>query len=261
MTFVVMETNWVDAKSGDPVVTEALQPDRSTPQIVTDPGRITLGRLADKVASHHGCGGRASGSRTRNASSTKARRWMGRRDQRRERAAGAMQVLQAQGGDNVALVRTDISDPRFGAELRRPDGRAVRNRAQSSSITPRSITTSTTSTRANEYLLKVFSVNQHGTLAHGPRRRAGHGQAALRADRQPGRRLPPTRTCSPPFSDDFTGLGNYSYSITSGGIVGLTKFLAAHARTVEHHRELHRARRHHDRGDEEDRSRHVTSPA
>jgi 3-oxoacyl-[acyl-carrier protein] reductase len=31
----------------------------------------------------------------------------------------------------------------------------------------------------------------------------------------------------PSFGDDFTGLGNYSYSITKWGIVGLTKFMAA----------------------------------
>ena len=31
----------------------------------------------------------------------------------------------------------------------------------------------------------------------------------------------------PAFGDDFTGLGNYSYSITKWGIVGLTKFMAA----------------------------------
>ena len=31
----------------------------------------------------------------------------------------------------------------------------------------------------------------------------------------------------PAFGDDFGGLGNYSYSITKWGIVGLTKFMAA----------------------------------
>ena len=31
----------------------------------------------------------------------------------------------------------------------------------------------------------------------------------------------------PAFGDEFTGLGNFSYSITKWGIVGLTKFMAA----------------------------------
>ena len=31
----------------------------------------------------------------------------------------------------------------------------------------------------------------------------------------------------PTFGDEFTGLGNFSYSITKWGIVGLTKFMAA----------------------------------
>jgi 3-oxoacyl-[acyl-carrier protein] reductase len=31
----------------------------------------------------------------------------------------------------------------------------------------------------------------------------------------------------PSFGDEFTGVGNFSYSITKWGIVGLTKFLAA----------------------------------
>ena len=107
-----------------------------------------------------------------------------------------------------------------------------------------------------EYLQKVIAVNQHGAWL------MARAAAPVMAKQHYGRVINQSSGAAyaymfPAFGDDFTGLGNYSYSITKWGIVGLTKFMAAQLGAVEHHGQLHRAGRHDDRGDEEDRPRHV----
>src|SRR6185369_14131094 len=77
-----------------------------------------------------------------------------------------------------------------------------------------------------EYLQKVFAVNQHGAWL------MARAAAPVMAKQKYGRIINQSSGAAyaysfPAFSDEFTGLGNYSYSITKWGIVGLTKFLAA----------------------------------
>jgi NAD(P)-dependent dehydrogenase (short-subunit alcohol dehydrogenase family) len=141
-----------------------------------------------------------------------------------ERAAGAMKLLQAQGGE-VALVQTDISNPdsaqacvdatveRFGTVHI-----LVNNAALYYDID--NFDTS------YEYLLKVMGVNQHGAWL------MARAAAPVMAKQHYGRIINQSSGAAyaysfPAFGDEFTGLGNYSYSITKWGVVGLTKFLAA----------------------------------
>ena len=105
-----------------------------------------------------------------------------------------------------------------------------------------------------DYLKKVFAVNQFGAWL------MARAAAPVMAKQHYGRIINQSSGAAyaysfPTFGDEFTGLGNYSYSITKWGIVGLTKFMAAQLGAVEHHGQLHRARRHDDGGDEEDRPR------
>ena len=77
-----------------------------------------------------------------------------------------------------------------------------------------------------EYLKKVFSVNQFGAWL------MARAAAPVMAKQRYGRIINVSSGAAyaysfPSFGDDFTGLGNYSYSITKWGIVGLTKFMAA----------------------------------
>jgi NAD(P)-dependent dehydrogenase (short-subunit alcohol dehydrogenase family) len=77
-----------------------------------------------------------------------------------------------------------------------------------------------------EYLQRVFSVNQFGAWLMA--RAAAPVMAAQRWGRIINQSSGAAYAYSfPSFGDDFTGLGNYSYSITKWGIVGLTKFMAA----------------------------------
>jgi NAD(P)-dependent dehydrogenase (short-subunit alcohol dehydrogenase family) len=140
-----------------------------------------------------------------------------------DRAASAMQSLGGKG--DAHFVRTDISDPdsaqacvdatieRFGTVHI-----LVNNAALYYDID--NFDTS------YEYLLKVMSVNQHGTWL------MARAAAPVMAKQRYGRIVNQSSGAAyaymfPPMGDEFTGLGNYSYSITKWGIVGLTKFLAA----------------------------------
>src|ERR1700756_3315173 len=126
-----------------------------------------------------------------------------------ERAAGAMKTLEAQGGD-VVLVQTDISDPdsaqhcvdaaveRFGTVHI-----LVNNAALYYDID--------NFDSSYEYLLKVFGVNQHGTWL------MARAAAPVMARQRYGRIVNQSSGAAyaysfPSFGDDFTGLGNYSYS-------------------------------------------------
>ena len=75
-----------------------------------------------------------------------------------------------------------------------------------------------------EYLLKIMSVNQHGAWL------MGRAVAPHMVEQRWGRIINQSSGAAysymfPPM--DFNGLGNYSYSITKWGVVGLTKFMAA----------------------------------
>ena len=77
-----------------------------------------------------------------------------------------------------------------------------------------------------EYLQRVTSVNQHGAWL------MTRAASPVMAKQHYGRVINQSSGAAyaymfPAFGDDFTGLGNYSYSITKWGIVGLTKFMAA----------------------------------
>jgi len=76
-----------------------------------------------------------------------------------------------------------------------------------------------------EYLQKVTSVNQHGAWL------MTRAAAPVMVEQRYGRVVNQSSGAAysymfPPM-DEFTGLGNFSYSITKWGIVGLTKFMAA----------------------------------
>ncbi len=77
-----------------------------------------------------------------------------------------------------------------------------------------------------EYLQKVTSVNQHGAWL------MAKAAAPIMANQSYGRIINQSSGAAyaysfPAFGDEFTGLGNFSYSITKWGVVGLTKFMAA----------------------------------
>ena len=76
-----------------------------------------------------------------------------------------------------------------------------------------------------EYLQKVTSVNQHGAWL------MGRAVAPYMVKQSWGRIVNQSSGAAysymfPPM-DEFTGLGNFSYSITKWGVIGLTKFMAA----------------------------------
>jgi NAD(P)-dependent dehydrogenase (short-subunit alcohol dehydrogenase family) len=140
-----------------------------------------------------------------------------------ERAAGAMKALE--GAGEIAFVRTDISDPdsaqncvdetvaKFGTVHI-----LVNNAALYYDID--------NFDSSYEYLLKVMSVNQHGTWL------MARAASSVMAKQRYGRIINQSSGAAyaymfPSFGEEFTGLANYSYSITKWGIVGLTKFLAA----------------------------------
>jgi|CXWL01.1.fsa_nt_gi 3-oxoacyl-[acyl-carrier protein] reductase len=76
------------------------------------------------------------------------------------------------------------------------------------------------------YLQKVMSVNQHGAWLMA--KAAAHPMAAQSYGRIINQSSGAAYAYSfPAFGDEFTGLGNFSYSITKWGVVGLTKFMAA----------------------------------
>jgi len=76
-----------------------------------------------------------------------------------------------------------------------------------------------------EYLQKVTSVNQHGAWLMA--RAAAPVMVAQRWGRIVNQSSGAAYSYMFPPMDEFTGLGNFSYSITKWGIVGLTKFMAA----------------------------------
>jgi NAD(P)-dependent dehydrogenase (short-subunit alcohol dehydrogenase family) len=139
-----------------------------------------------------------------------------------ERAAGAMNQLEGQG--DAIFVRTDISDPdsaqRCVDETVAAFGTVhilVNNAALYYDID--------NFDSSFEYLQKVTSVNQHGAWLM--TRAAAPVMAKQRYGRVINQSSGAAYAYQFPDLGEFMGLGNFSYSITKWGIIGLTKFMAA----------------------------------
>jgi len=140
-----------------------------------------------------------------------------------ERAEGAMKALAGKG--DVKFVQTDISDPDSAQHCIDETVAAfgtvhilVNNAALYYDID--------NFDPSYEYLQRVTAVNQHGAWL------MTRAAAPVMAKQRYGRVINQSSGAAyayqfPAFGDDFTGLGNYSYSITKWGVVGLTKFMAA----------------------------------
>ena len=140
-----------------------------------------------------------------------------------ERAAAGMKMLDGKG--DVLLVPTDISDEGSAQACVDKTVEAfgtvdilVNNAALYYDID--------NFDPSFDYLKKVFSVNQFGAWL------MVRAAAPVMAKQHYGRVINQSSGAAyaysfPSFGDEFTGLGNYSYSITKWGIVGLTKFMAA----------------------------------
>lgn len=139
-----------------------------------------------------------------------------------ERAKAGMATLEGKG--DVALVQTDIADPdsceacataavdEFGTIDILLNNAAIYHDIDNADS-------------SFEYLQKITSVNQHGAWL------MGRAVAPTMVDQHFGRIINVASGAAysymfPP-QDEFHGLGNFSYSITKWGIVGLTKFMAA----------------------------------
>ena len=107
-----------------------------------------------------------------------------------------------------------------------------------------------------EYLQKVYAVNQHGAWL------MARAAAPVMAKQHYGRVINQSSGAAyaymfPAFGDDFTGLGQLQLLDHEVGHRRPHEVHGRAARQVEHHGQLHRAGRDDDRGDEEDRPRHV----
>ena len=139
-----------------------------------------------------------------------------------ERAASAMESLVGKG--EAVFVRTDISDP----DSTEACAKAAKDAFGSLDILLNNAAIYHDIDNADasyEYLQKIFSVNQHGTWL------MSRAAAPYMVEQRRGRIINQSSGAAysymfPPM-DEFHGLGNFSYSITKWGIVGLTKFMAA----------------------------------
>jgi 3-oxoacyl-[acyl-carrier protein] reductase len=139
-----------------------------------------------------------------------------------ERAADAMRALAGKG--DAVFVPTDISDP---DSAQRCVDETVENFGTVHILVNNAalyydIDNFDTSF---EYLQRVTSVNQHGAWLM--TRAAAPVMAAQRYGRVINQSSGAAYAYMFPDMGEFTGLGNYSYSITKWGVIGLTKFMAA----------------------------------
>lgn len=138
------------------------------------------------------------------------------------RAEVAMKQLDGRG--EAIFVRTDISDPDSAEACAAATVDAFG--AIDVLLNNAAIYHDIDNANANyDYLLKIMSVNQHGAWL------MGRAVAPAMVERRRGRIINQSSGAAysymfPPM-DEFNGLGNFSYSITKWGIVGLTKFMAA----------------------------------
>ena len=139
-----------------------------------------------------------------------------------ERAAAGMAALEGRG--EVEFVPTDISDPQSAEAC----AKATAERFGSVDVLINNAAVYHDIDNADasyEYLQKIFAVNQHGTWL------MSRAVAPYMVEQRRGRIINQSSGAAysymfPPM-DEFNGLGNFSYSITKWGIVGLTKFMAA----------------------------------
>jgi 3-oxoacyl-[acyl-carrier protein] reductase len=180
-----------------------------------------MGRLQDKVAIITGAG--------QGIGLAYALRFLGEgakvvvAEVNEERAAAAMKEL-ANKGDAI-FVHTDISDPE--SAQRCVDETVARFGTVHILVNNAALYYDIDNFDTSyEYLQRVTSVNQHGAWLM--TRAAAPVMAAQRYGRVVNQSSGAAYAYSfPSLGDEFTGLGNYSYSITKWGIVGLTKFMAA----------------------------------
>lgn len=139
------------------------------------------------------------------------------------RAKGAMERLEGQG--EVVYQHTDIADP--DSAQRCVDAAVERFGTVHVLINNAALYYDIDNFDPSfEYLQKVTAVNQHGAWL------MARAVAPVMAQQRWGRIVNQSSGAAyaymfPPGPDEFAGLGNYSYSITKWGIVGLTKFMAA----------------------------------
>jgi 3-oxoacyl-[acyl-carrier protein] reductase len=139
-----------------------------------------------------------------------------------ERAEAGMKELAGKG--ETMLVQTDISDPDSCEACARAtvDEFGTIDILLNNAAIYHDIDNTDSS---YEYLQKIMSVNQHGAWL------MGRAVAPAMVEQHFGRIINVSSGAAysymfPPM-DEFHGLGNFSYSITKWGIVGLTKFMAA----------------------------------
>ena len=179
-----------------------------------------MGRLQDKVAIITGAG--------QGIGLAYAERFLGEgakvvvAELSEERAERAMKQLDGQG--DAIFVPTDISDPQSAEACAKATVAhfgtldiLVNNAALYHDID--------NADASYEYLLKVMNVNQHGAWL------MARACAPTMVEKRWGRIINQSSGAAyaymfPPMPE-FHGVGNFSYSITKWGIVGLTKFLAA----------------------------------
>jgi len=179
-----------------------------------------VGRLQDKVAIITGAG--------QGIGLAYAERFLGEgakvvvAELSEERAERAMKQLDGQG--DAIFVPTDISDPQSAEACAKATVAhfgtldiLVNNAALYHDID--------NADASYEYLLNVMNVNQHGAWL------MARACAPTMVEKRWGRIINQSSGAAyaymfPPMPE-FHGVGNFSYSITKWGIVGLTKFLAA----------------------------------
>ena len=179
-----------------------------------------MGRLQDKVAIITGAG--------QGIGLAYAERFLGEgakvvvAELSEERAERAMKQLDGQG--DAIFVPTDISDPQSAEACAKATVAhfgtldiLVNNAALYNDID--------NADASYEYLLNVMNVNQHGAWL------MARACAPTMVEKRWGRIINQSSGAAyaymfPPMPE-FHGVGNFSYSITKWGIVGLTKFLAA----------------------------------
>lgn len=180
-----------------------------------------MGRLQDKVAIITGAGQGIGLAYARRFLAEGARVVVAEIDE--ARAEHAMRELSDEG--DAIFVRTDIADEASAQRCVEETVKAfdtvhilVNNAALYYDID--------NFDPSYEYLQKVTAVNQHGAWL------MARAAAPVMAAQRYGRIVNQSSGAAyaytfPAFGDDFTGLGNFSYSITKWGVIGLTKFMAA----------------------------------
>ena len=180
-----------------------------------------MGRLQDKVAIITGAGQGIGLAYARRFLEEGARVVVAEIDE--ARAAAALADLDGRG--EVIAVRTDVADEASAQAC--ADAAVERFGTVDILVNNAALYYDIDNFDASlAYLEKVTAVNQHGAWI------MARAVAPVMAAQRWGRIVNQSSGAAyaysfPAFGDEFTGLGNFSYSITKWGIVGLTKFMAA----------------------------------